>query len=118
MTLTQTGTEELFEHLRRLTPTYEYELPALGPDYAGRPLGALMDLDAIINPEKITDKNKKTVCMLARTLGLMDDASVDSIVLDKAKSHAQIADTLEENLAQLGEITVNTDFKTLCAGVI
>ena len=72
LTLAQTSAEELFHNIKRLTPTYEYELPALGPDYAGRPLGALMDLDAILHPEKITEQNKKTVCKLARTLGLVD----------------------------------------------
>ena len=39
-----------------------------------------MDLDAIMNPEKITDKNKKTVCQLARTLGLFDEPNSDSFI--------------------------------------
>ena len=51
LSLSQTG--QLFKTLSRYTSTYEYELPALGGLYAGRPLGPLQDLDAMLHPEKI-----------------------------------------------------------------
>ena len=81
--LTQTEVEEMFDNIKRLTSTYEYELPALGPIYAGRPLGALMDLKAIMNPELITDENKESVCRLARTLGVIQMDPTESINSDQ-----------------------------------
>ena len=66
--------KELFDELKHLTPDAEYTLPDMAPYYAGKPLRAMMDFDAIMNPEKIDDKNKEGVCRLARTLGLYDSS--------------------------------------------
>ena len=84
--LVQTKVEELFSNIKRLTSTYEYELPMLGPMYAGKPLGALMDLDCLMHPSKINDENKEGVCRLARTLGVIGVDPENSIVSDQKLS--------------------------------
>ena len=113
--LSQTKIEEMFSTLARNTRTYEYELPALGGLYAGRPLGPLVDFDAMLHPEKINADNVAGVCRLARTLGVLDYQRSQLGGGTLAQTESVLSDFDEDQLLVLAQVTSKVvDFIALC----